>query len=199
MIRSFRLLSIGAAVLIAACGGGAPGGDAEADGSAPRISLSEEEVGGARAGQEFRVTGSRSYDANRVRVSVAGLTDDGTVTDASPLYYAISFIEGASGAPRGTVILYLSPSLQGGTFPLVDSLVFLDGADGPPGATYIHRENDENSFFTVTEPGELSITRAGDTLSGTYRFRARQTDNGAFEVNIRGEFRDIELRSTIRN
>jgi hypothetical protein len=199
MIISFRLLSIGAAVLVAACGSGAPGGDAETDGSAPRISLTEEEVGGARAGQEFRVTGSRSYDANRVRVSVAGLTDDGTVTDETPLYYAISFIEGASGAPRGTVILYLNPGLQGGTFPLVDSLVFLDGADGPPGATYIHRENDENSFFTVTEPGEITLTRTGDALSGTYRFRARQTDNEAFEVNVAGTFRDIELKSTISN
>jgi hypothetical protein len=193
------MLGIGAAVLLAACGGDTTSQDAADGEDRPRLFITEKEVGGPRAGQSFSVSGSRSYEANRVRVSVSGLTDDGTVTDDSPLYYSISFIEGASGAPRGTVILYLNPGLEGGTFPLVDSLVFLNGADGPPGATYIHRENGENSFFTVTEPGELEIRRSGDTLSGTYRFQATRIGDESFIVNVSGTFRDIELKSTIGN
>lgn len=199
MHSSFRILCLGAAGLLAACGGGAPQGNAENGVSAPRLSLSEEEVGGARAGQSFSVSGARSYDAGQVRVTVAGLTDDGTVTDDSPLYYSIQFFDGAGGAPRGTVTLYLNPGQQGGTFPLVDSLTFLNGQDEAPGVAYIHRENDANSFFTVAEPGEIAITRSGDEVSGTYRFSATQIGDDAFAVNISGTFRDIGLKSTIGN
>ncbi len=182
--------------LLAACGDGASPG---ADGS-PRLSLTEREVGSAREGVNFRVSGAADINASAVRVTVAGFAEDGyTVTDDGPAFYSIQLIEGARGEPRATAMLYFPPDIASGAHRIVDSLQFLEGEPENVGAVFVHREEGRNSFFTVLEPSEIRLTRTGDRLSGDFRYTAQKIQDEDFVVEITGEFRDLALSSTIGN
>jgi hypothetical protein len=189
-------LAIMMAGLLAACG---DGGSPSTDGS-PRLSLTEREVGSARAGVSFRVSGSADIEASAVRLTVAGFAEDGfTVTDDGPAFYSIQLIEGARGEPRATVMFYLPPDIASGDHQIVDSLEFLGDEPGNVGGVFVQREQGANRFFTVIPPGEIRLTRSGDRLSGDFRYSARKIQDEDYLVEITGEFRDVDLRSTIRN
>lgn len=193
-MRNYLIAAALGAAMLTGCGDGA---DSAKNGV--RTSISEAEAGGARSGVSFSVKGSADYEARQARLVVAGLTDDGTVSDDAARYYSIQLIDGPRGEPRGTVSLFVLPDVSSGDYSLIDMLTFLGGESAEVGANYIHRKDGANTFFNISAPGEIKLTRNGDMLSGSFRFHTEATRDPDIKVEISGEFRDVALKSTIRN
>lgn len=194
VMRNHLVITVLCGAILTGCGDGANRAQ-----SGVRTSISESEAGGTRAGVRFSVKGSAEYDAGQVRVVVAGLTDEGTVSDDAAAYFSIQLIDGPRGEPRGTVTLFVRPDVSSGDYSVIDFLTFLGGESSQAGATYLHRKDGANTFFSIATPGEITLSRNGDTLSGAFRFHTEAIPDPDFRVEISGEFRDVALKSTVGN
>jgi hypothetical protein len=172
--------------LLAACGSGDTG---TADSSAASGRANQ-------SANRFTITGNHELIAEDITVLVQSVDGEFNTVEVAPVYQFVQFVEGPLTDPLGTVILYLDADIQAGTHALVDSAETLSEDVTAHGITYVARVNQLNRFYSLEEPGTLTLTLTGDNrISGSYAFTAMLAGSSdeADRVVINGTFQDIQL------